>query len=219
MEKDKCSNPNNQAVVTELEGDKPPVEIIYEGPTQPEEREQFNNKLEETEEEADELGDEIKPEVNSGFFAFKSKFFMKQALIEAKKAYNLGEIPIGAVLVKNNKIIARDHNRRETQNDLCSHAEINVLTKASKLLDDWRLTDCELYVTVEPCPMCFGAILQSNIKRIVFGANEKNFGAIESKVKLNSYFNKKIDIHGGILEKESTELLSNFFKNVRKVDS
>ena len=209
------SDTKNQEVVTIEEGKKPPMIKIHEGPTQPEERVQFNDDLEELTEQADE-SDEIKPEVNSGFFIPKSRNFMKEALIEANKAFSEGETPVGAVLVKDNQIIAKAHNSKEKDNDLTAHAELKVIREGSQKLGNWRLNDCELYVTLEPCPMCMGAILQSRLKKLVFGAYENLTGSVESKINLPKIFNSNLPIYGGVLEEECEKLLKNFFESQRK---
>lgn len=203
-------------VVTVEEGSKPPLEIINEGPTQPEERVQFSNKLEEVEEEAEEDPDEIKPEHDSGVFAPKMKNFMGVALKEAKKALERNEIPVGAVVVKDNRIIAKAFNNREESKEITSHAEINAIKKAGKKLDDWHLNNCEIYVTIEPCPMCYSAILQTNIKKLVYGAPEPRTGAVESKTDLNLIYHKPIEIFSGVLEDDCRAIIKEFFINKRK---
>ena len=110
--------------------------------------------------------------------------FMKEALKEAKKAYDKLEIPVGAVIVRDNKIIARAHNLKELKQDTTKHAEILAIKKASKKLNNWRLTDCEIYVTLEPCPMCAGAIINSRIKKVYIGAKDLKTGACGSKLNL-----------------------------------
>ncbi len=195
--------------------DKPDMVAIHEGPTQPEERVQFNDKLEELTDEADDDSDETKPVENTGFFLKSSKKFMKLALEQAKMAFNQGEVPVGAVLVKNGKVIARSYNKRETEQNTLSHAELNVISEASSKLGDWRLNDCELYVTVEPCPMCLGAILQTNIKKLVYGASEPNFGAVESKTNLLKSYESKLEVYPGVLERQSENLMKKFFQKVR----
>ena len=144
--------------------------------------------------------------------------FMKQALKEAKKAYNKKEIPVGAVIVKNGEIIARGHNIKEMKNDCTKHAEIIAIQKASKKLDSWRLTDCEMYVTLEPCSMCAGALIQSRIKKIHIGCMDEKTGACGSVLNLIEYykFNHKIEIEKGILKEEKEKILKDFFKELRK---
>lgn len=143
--------------------------------------------------------------------------FMLEALKQAKKSFNLGEVPVGAVIVKNEKIIARAYNQIEQKKDATSHAEILVIKKAEKILGDWRLNECELYVTLEPCSMCSGAIINSRIKKVVFGAYDKNIGCAGSTINLftTSQLHFKGEIVGGVLEHESLKLLQDFFKDKR----
>ena len=142
--------------------------------------------------------------------------FMKEALKEASKAFDLGEVPVGAVVVKDEKIIARAHNLRHTQKKLEGHAEFLALLKAVDVLGDWRLEGCSLYVTLEPCPMCAGALIQSRIKNLYYGASDPKAGAIQSKLQLLEIpFNHQIDVCGGIMEDESKGLLQTFFKQLR----
>ena len=145
--------------------------------------------------------------------------FMKQALKEAKKAYNKKEIPVGAVIVKNGEIIARGHNIKEMKNDCTKHAEIIAIQKASKKLDSWRLTDCEMYVTLEPCSMCAGALIQSRIKKIHIGCMDEKTGACGSVLNLleDYKFNHKIEIEKGILKEECEKILKDFFKELRNL--
>lgn len=142
--------------------------------------------------------------------------FMKEALLEAKKAFDKGEVPVGAVIVKDEKIIARAHNLREEKKDPTAHAEILALKKAAKVLGGWRLLGCTIYVTIEPCPMCSGAIIQSRISRVCFGANDYKAGACGSKVNLlDINFNHEVEITSGILEEECAEMMRDFFKKLR----
>ena len=147
----------------------------------------------------------------------KSKF-MKLALNEAKKAYDKLEVPVGAVIVKDGKIIAKAHNQKETKFDTTKHAEILVIQKASKKLNSWRLIDCEMYVTLEPCPMCAGAIIQSRIKKVYFGVPDEKTGAVGSKLNLfrDFKFNHTVEFESGILNSECQTLLQDFFKELRK---
>ncbi len=141
---------------------------------------------------------------------------MKEALNEASKAFDLGEVPVGAVIVKDDQIIARAHNLRHTQKKLEGHAEFLALLKAVEILGDWRLEECSLYVTLEPCPMCAGALIQSRIKHLYYGANDPKAGAIHSKLHLLDIpFNHQIEVCGGIMESESKILLQTFFKQLR----
>lgn len=148
------------------------------------------------------------------------EFFMKEALKEAKKAYKKKEVPVGAVVVYKNKIVARGYNLRESKKNALFHAEIVAINKACKKLRSWRLDDCELYVTLEPCPMCSGAIIQSRIKKIFFGAYDSKSGCVNSKVELfkSGLFNHDVDVVGGVLNSECTQLLKDFFSELRKVD-
>lgn len=141
---------------------------------------------------------------------------MKAAIKEALKAKNKKEVPIGAVIVLNDKIIARAHNLREKEQLVISHAEINAIKKASKKLGTWRLEDCDLYVTLEPCPMCAGAIIQSRMRHVYFGAYDSKGGALVSKLNLFSIrFNHQVAFTGGILEDECKLMLQSFFQELR----
>lgn len=145
--------------------------------------------------------------------------FMKEALKEAKKAYNKLEVPVGAVIVKDGQIIARAHNLKETKYDTTKHAEILAIQKASKKLNSWRLIDCEMYVTLEPCSMCAGALINSRIKRVYIGASDKKTGAVGSVFNLleDYTFNHKVEYEKGILKEECENMLKDFFKELRKV--
>lgn len=144
--------------------------------------------------------------------------WMQLALQQAQKAASLGEVPVGAVLVDaNNQLIASAHNAPISQHDPTSHAEINVLRKAAKILGNYRLVNTTLYVTLEPCIMCVGALLQSRIKRLVYAASEPKMGAIKSQFQLlDSQHNHVIAISDGVLREPCSELLSDFFKARRK---
>ena len=143
--------------------------------------------------------------------------YMKEALKEAQKAYNKEEVPIGAIIVNNGKIISRGYNLKEEKKNTIKHAEIIAIEKASKMLSNWRLEDCEMYVTLEPCPMCAGAIINSRIKKIYIGALDEKTGACKSVLNLFDYpFNHKVEVQYGILEKESEELLKKFFRELRE---
>lgn len=145
--------------------------------------------------------------------------FMKLALLEAKKAAEKGEIPVGAVIVKNNEVIALAHNLREEKQNALSHAEIEAINIACQKLGSWRLEDCELYVTLEPCPMCTGAIINARIKTVIFGAYDSKMGCMDSVINLCDYpFNHKVEIYGGIMEDECLNILQNFFKKMREND-
>ena len=144
--------------------------------------------------------------------------FMKEALKEAKKAYKKLEIPVGAVIVKDGKIIARVHNLKETKEDTTKHAEIIAIQKASKKLSEWRLIDCEMYVTLEPCAMCAGAIINSRIKKVYIGTMDEKTGAVGSVLNLfeDFTFNHKVEVEKGILQEECKNMLKQFFKELRK---
>ena len=142
---------------------------------------------------------------------------MKEALKEAKKAYAIEEIPVGCVIVKDGKVIARGYNKRESLQDTTLHAEIIAIKKACKKLGTWRLEDCDLYVTLEPCPMCSGAIIQSRIKNLYFGAYDPKTGAAGSVLDLFSYaFNHKVNVHKEIMLDECSKIIKDFFKELRK---
>lgn len=140
--------------------------------------------------------------------------FMSISINEAKKSGL--DVPVGAVVVKNGDIIATAHNERELDNDVTSHAEILAIRKAEQVLGNWRLEDCDLYVTLEPCPMCGWAILQSRIKNVYFGSYDTNYGAFFSKVDLRKFSTFTPNVYGGIMEKECDELLNSFFTDLRK---
>ncbi len=142
--------------------------------------------------------------------------FMEEALKEAKKAYEKLEVPVGAVIVRNGKIIAKAHNVKETSTDTTKHAEIIAIQKASKKLKNWRLLDCEMYVTLEPCSMCAGAIINSRIKKVYIGTNDYKTGACGSVLNLFEYkFNHQVEYETGILEEECENILKDFFKVLR----
>ena len=145
-------------------------------------------------------------------------YFMKQALKEAEKPYKKLEVPVGAVIVKDGKIIARGYNQKETKKDTTKHAEIIAIQKASKKLGSWRLIDCEMYVTLEPCSMCAGAIINSRLKRIYIGTKDEKTGAVGSVLNLleDYKFNHKVEIESGIMQKECEKILKDFFKELRK---
>ena len=143
--------------------------------------------------------------------------FMKAALSLAKRAAREGEVPVGAVVVRNGEIVGSGWNRRETGKNALSHAEIRAIDNACKRLGGWRLWECDLYVTLEPCPMCAGAVVSSRIKRVVLGAKDPKAGACGSVMNLFSYpLNHSPECVDGILEEESTELLKTFFAELRK---
>lgn len=144
--------------------------------------------------------------------------FMKEALKEAKKAYNKLEVPVGAVIVKDGQIIARAHNLKESKKDTTKHAEILAIQKASKKLGSWRLLDCEMYVTLEPCTMCAGAIIQARVGKLYIGTMDYKTGACGSVLNvLEDYpFNHKVEYETGILKEECENILQEFFKELRK---
>jgi len=143
--------------------------------------------------------------------------FMKEALKEAEKAYEKEEIPVGAIIVKDGKIIARAHNLKETRKSALEHAEILAIRKASKKLKSWRLLDCEMYVTLEPCTMCMGAIILSRIKKVYIGALDEKTGACGSFINLQEHkYNHEVEIETGILKEECEYILKDFFKKLRK---
>lgn len=143
--------------------------------------------------------------------------FMKIALKEAKKAAKKKEVPIGAVVVKDGKVIAKAHNLREKSNLATGHAEILAIEKANKKLKSWRLDTCTLYVTIEPCPMCAGAIIQSRLKQVVYGAQDLKSGTHQSVVNLfDKSFNHKVEVEYGIMEEECGEVVTTFFRSLRK---
>ena len=143
---------------------------------------------------------------------------MSLALKEAQKALLEDETPIGCIIVKDDKVIARGHNKRETKNLVTSHAEIEAITKANKKLKSWRLVDCDLYVTVEPCIMCAGAIIQSRIRNVYYGAPDNKGGAFGSSINIldANNINHRPNIIGGILEEDCAIIIKNYFKNKRK---
>lgn len=140
------------------------------------------------------------------------EYFMKQALKEAQSAFDKGEVPVGAIIVCNQKIIARAHNLTETLNDVTAHAEMQAITAAANVLGGKYLTDCDLYVTLEPCPMCAGGLLWSQITKIVYGAKDEKRGFSIYEPKLS---HKKTEIVGGVLEDECAALMKDFFKEKR----
>lgn len=144
--------------------------------------------------------------------------FMKLALKEAIKAKDIDEVPIGCIIVKDGRIIARSYNKKEKEKDATSHAEINAIRKASKKLGAWRLIDCDLYVTLEPCPMCAGAIYQSRINRVIYGASDLKQGALGGATNLYDVdsLNHHPKVEKGILKDECSNLISSYFKEKRK---
>ncbi len=144
------------------------------------------------------------------------EIFMKEALSLAEKAYDQGEIPVGAVIVRNGEIIGRGYNKCESLKDPLLHAEIVAIKEAVSVVGDWRLSDCEMYVTLEPCAMCSGAIINSRIKTVYIAAKDSVYGSMGSVCSLQYYFPDKPKVIYGSYETESKKLLSDFFKNIRK---
>ena len=144
--------------------------------------------------------------------------YMREALRQAKKAEALGEVPIGCVIVSGGKIIARGYNRRNTDKNTLSHAELNAIRKASRKLGDWRLEGCTLYVTLEPCQMCAGAIVQARAERVVIGSMNPKAGCAGSVLNLLqvAQFNHQVEIVRGVLEEECSQMLSDFFRELRR---
>ena len=143
--------------------------------------------------------------------------YMREALLEAEKTAKSQDVPIGAVIVRDGEIIATGHNEREALGDSTAHAEIQAIRDACEKLGGWHLDSCELYVTLEPCPMCMGAIVNSRIKRVVFGAKDAKAGACGSVFNFNDYpLNHKPEIICGVMEEEGRKLLSDFFSERRK---
>lgn len=145
--------------------------------------------------------------------------FMKEALKEAKKAYEKLEVPVGCVIVKDGKIIAKAHNLKETKMDTTKHAEILAIQKTSKKLQSWRLLDCEMYVTLEPCSMCAGAMINARIKKVYIGALDEKTGACGSVFNLleDYTFNHKVECETGVMKQECENILKDFFKMLRKI--
>lgn len=141
---------------------------------------------------------------------------MQTALEEAQKAFDIGEVPVGAVVTLNGEIVGRGYNKRETDKNALRHAELIAIDEACRTLGGWRLWQCELFVTLEPCPMCAGAIINSRIKRVVFGAYDKKAGSCCSVTNLFALpYNHKPEVLGGIMEEECSTILSDFFKQLR----
>ena len=145
--------------------------------------------------------------------------YMKEALRQAKKAEKLGEVPIGCVIVKDGKIIARGYNRRNTDKNTLAHAELQAIRKASKAVGDWRLEECTMYITLEPCQMCAGAIVQARIPRVVIGCRKPKAGCAGSILNLLNVpaFNHQVELTEGILQEECSTLLKEFFRKLRKI--
>lgn len=145
-------------------------------------------------------------------------YFMSLALKEAEKAFKKGEVPIGCIIVHDGRIVGRGHNLRETKNDPTLHAEIAAIKKASKKLSSWRLANSTVYVTVEPCIMCMGALILARVKRVVFGCHDKKWGACGSlyDISKDKRLNHRIEVVSGVMERECREVMQAFFKDLRK---
>lgn len=150
---------------------------------------------------------------------FSDEYFMKEALKQAKKALAINETPIGCVIVRDNKIIARGYNRRKVEHCTLGHAEIKAIKKASRAVGDWRLDDCTIYITLEPCQMCAGAIVQARIPRVVIGAMNPKAGCAGSVVNLleNPDFNHQCEVTRGVLQDECSSILTDFFSELRRL--
>lgn len=147
------------------------------------------------------------------------EYFMKEALKEAKKAYKKLEVPVGVVIVKDNNIISRAYNKKEEKNNPTQHAEIIAIEKACKKLKNWRLNGCQMYVTLEPCPMCAGAIINSRIEKVYIGTKDEKTGACGSKLNLLQEYNfdTQVEIEIGLLQDECKNILKDFFKELRNL--
>jgi len=146
------------------------------------------------------------------------EYFMRLALEEAYKAYSTDEVPVGAIIVLGDKVISTGYNLRETLKDPTAHAELIAIKRASEVLDGWRLLDCTMYVTIEPCAMCAGAIINSRLERLVIGASDPKMGACGSVINIvqNPSFNHQVDITWGVMEKECSNIMKDFFRKLRK---
>lgn len=142
--------------------------------------------------------------------------FMKTALKCAQKAFDEGEVPIGAVVVLDGKIISRGHNRRTKKQIATAHAEIEAIEKACKKLKSWRIPECEIYVTLEPCPMCMGAMLNARIKKVYFGAYEAKGRSMTEQLAASNLVNHRIEVEGGVMQEECARVLSTFFSQMRE---
>ena len=148
----------------------------------------------------------------------KAEKYMRFALKEAHKAALIDEVPVGCIIVLNDKIIAKAHNKKETTNDPCGHAEIIAIRKACKKINNWRLENCEMYVTIEPCIMCSGAIIQSRIKKVFYGAKDNKGGGLGTSINVleAKNINHVPEVYGGILLEECSKIISEYFKTKRK---
>ncbi|WP_132254151.1 tRNA adenosine(34) deaminase TadA [Natranaerovirga pectinivora] len=145
-------------------------------------------------------------------------YYMNEALEEAKKAFDIKEVPIGCIIVYKDQVIGRGYNMRNTKKSTLAHAELLAIAEASEFLKDWRLEECEMYITLEPCPMCAGAIVQARIPKVIIGANNLKSGSAGSIINILGIeqFNHQVDIVKGVLEEECSDLLREFFKELRK---
>lgn len=148
----------------------------------------------------------------------KDKKFMKEAIKQAKKAYAIEEVPIGCVIVKDEKVIARGYNKRNTKKNTLAHAEMIAIEKACKKLGDWRLEECTMYITLEPCPMCAGAIVQARIPKVVIGTRNKKAGCAGSVLNLLQVpdFNHQVELTEGICQEECSRMMKEFFREMRE---
>ncbi len=146
------------------------------------------------------------------------EYYMRQAIAEAKKAFEKDEVPVGVIIVYGNSVIAKAHNQREMLLDPTAHAEMIAITQASAYLQNWRLSDTTVYITLEPCAMCAGALVQARVKNLVYGAKDRKYGACESTVNLvnDPRFNHRINVISGVLEDECSLLLKQFFLEKRR---
>ena len=158
-------------------------------------------------------------EVNEDVYTQDDIKYMKEAIRQAKKAWKLTEVPIGCVIVYNDKIIGRGYNRRNTDKTTLGHAEITAIKRASKIMGDWRLEDCTLYVTLEPCQMCAGAIVQARIPRVVIGSMNPKAGCAGSILNLldMQQFNHRCEVVRGVMKQECSDMLTTFFKDLREI--
>lgn len=148
-------------------------------------------------------------------------YFMKKAILEAEKAYDIEEVPVGAVIVKDGKIVGKGYNRKEIDKDATKHAEIMAINEACKALDTWRLTGCTMYVTLEPCAMCAGALVNSRMENLIIGAREPKTGACGSVFNLvnEEKLNHSVNVKFGVMEDECSTILKEFFKKLRSKDN
>lgn len=152
---------------------------------------------------------------NITMHSFKLSYFMEMAIKQAKIAYNNGEVPVGVVIEKNGLVLVENFNQIETSKSPINHAEIIAIQQASNLLNSKYLEDCNIYITLEPCHMCMGAISLSKIKKVIFGAYSKKFGSVEHNGKIINHLSHKPEIYGGIMESQCQNLMESFFKTLR----